>query len=94
MAVNRRPSKERLNLGPGLLGRRILAGTITLNFSRKILRGSLSAKRAGATEREPFRWLFYELGGASNLVKFRKPRCGRKGNPGIDSRSATEIHVP
>ena len=54
MAVNRRPSKERLNLGPGLMGRRVLAGTITLNFSRKILRGSLSAKCARAAEREPF----------------------------------------
>src|SRR2546429_6708974 len=35
-------------------GRRISAGTFTLNFSRKILRASLSANRARAAERGPF----------------------------------------
>jgi hypothetical protein len=32
MAVNRRPSKERLNLGPGLLGKTNLGGNLHLKL--------------------------------------------------------------
>ena len=80
MAVNRRPSKERLNLDPGLSGKTNFGGNnhlkLFLNVSQTKLKGRTGECRST-------RVLFWEPDGGSNFVKFRKLRCNTKenGNP-------------
>lgn len=76
MAVNRRPSKERLNLDPGLSGK--------TNFDRnnhlKLFLNVSQTKLKGRTgECRSVKGLFWEPDGGSNFVKFRKLRCGHEG---------------
>lgn len=69
MAVNRRPSKERLNLDPGLSGKTNFGGNhhlkLFLNVSQTKLKGRTGKCRST-------RVFFWEPGGGSNFVKFRE----------------------
>jgi hypothetical protein len=71
MAVNRRPSKERLNLDPGLSGKTNFGGNhhlkLFLNVSQRKLKGGTGKCRS-------YKGLLWEPGSGSNFVKFRKLR--------------------